>query len=89
MYVCKCVLLPPGVNPIAVKYIIIYQVERSSIFHTQKKMKIPNSLIFAARISVDAALKMHYLTNITESLLYCHSRAIKLKDVFPDFCLFK
>jgi hypothetical protein len=24
--VCKCVLLPPGVNPIAVKYIISYHI---------------------------------------------------------------
>jgi hypothetical protein len=25
LFVCKCVLLPPGVNPIAVKYVISYQ----------------------------------------------------------------
>jgi len=24
LFVCMCVLLPPGVNPIAVKYIISY-----------------------------------------------------------------
>jgi len=26
LFVCRCVLLPPGVNPIAVKYIISYHV---------------------------------------------------------------
>jgi hypothetical protein len=26
LFVCKCVLLPPGVNPVAVKYIISYQI---------------------------------------------------------------
>ena len=26
LFVCKCVLLPPGVNPIAVKYIKAYHI---------------------------------------------------------------
>jgi hypothetical protein len=29
-FVCKCVLLPPGVNPTAVKYIIIIRSSRKS-----------------------------------------------------------
>jgi hypothetical protein len=28
LFVCKCVLLPPGVNPIAVKYIVSHHISK-------------------------------------------------------------
>jgi hypothetical protein len=40
-YVCKCVLLPPGVNPIAVKYIIIIIVFCTSSYSDEKKQNMP------------------------------------------------
>jgi len=34
LFVCKCVLLPLGVNPIAVKYIVSYHTHNLVSFHS-------------------------------------------------------
>ena len=47
LFVCKCVLLPPGVNPIAVKYIISYIITYRIIsYHTIPYHIIPYHTIY-------------------------------------------